>query len=199
MRSTLLTALAVLLAASFAQASIIDWYCDDDGDGAIVMNDEKTWEELGPAEYRLDMAGVQKWFPAHVEGEFTADSEEDPTVWLVQTIENQTDFVWTGYQIKIGMNKPFSIDSVIGPLDWTWNVVQPVAGDIPNDGGPGYVGYVDFVAGTPIQIGGSGNFGLVFSFLGGVEFCTEQIPTPEPTSLLLLGLGGLGLMRRRSR
>lgn len=204
MRKVVLCALAVLATASLAQANIIAWNCDDDGDGAIVM-DTPTFSQLGVAEYQLTMTGVQDWWPAHVEGDFTTDEEGDPTVWIIETVENSASIqplVWTDYHIDIGMNKTFSIVGVVAPPDWTWAITQPnPAGgqQLPNQppGTLGYVGTIDYYAGTPIAPGQSGNFGLVVSFLGSVQFCTEQIPTPEPASMTLLVLGGLAMLRRR--
>jgi hypothetical protein len=190
---------AVLAVGSVAQADIIDWSCQDDGDGGIVMN-QPSWSEVGAAEYKLEMSGAQYWYPAHVDGDFITDTPDDPTVWIIETVENQTNFTWTDYHITIGMDKPFQIIGVVSPLDWTWNITQPVDGQpIPSHTTPGtgWVGRVDYLAGTPIPVGGSGNFGVVVSFLGSVSFFTEQVPTPEPTSLLLLAFGGLFLARKR--
>ncbi len=100
------------------------------------------------------------------------------------------------------MNKTFSIStSVIAPDGWTFVVTQPLPDqELPN-GGTGWLGTVDYYVGTgdAIGIGESGDFGLKMSFLGGVEFCTEQIPTPEPTSIAVLALGSAMLMIRRRR
>lgn len=201
MKMKFVTGLVLVLGVTaIAQAEIIGWNCDDDGDGAIVMN-SPTWTALGPnaqdiEEYRLEMHGAQHWYPAHVEGDFTTDTELDPVVWIVEQVDNYTDFTWTDYHIDIGMNKEFSIIGVVAPADWTWTITPPVGGQpIPN-GGTGWLGSVDYYAGTPIEIGQSGQFGLVISFAGSVEFCTEQIPTPEPASLVLLALGALMLRRR---
>ncbi len=194
---------AVLAATSMANAYIVDWNCSDDGDGAIVMDNEASvWAQLddtdGIATYQLDMYGTQYGYPAHVEGDFTTDTETDPIVWLVQSVDNQTTFTWTDYHISIGMNKPFSIVGVVAPPDWTWVITQPVGNQpLPNENGTGWVGSVDYFAGTSIPIGSSGTFGLVLQFDGSVEFCTEQYPTPEPVTAGLLALGGLVFLRRR--
>ncbi|NLX12971.1 MAG: hypothetical protein GXY44_04850 [Phycisphaerales bacterium] len=194
---------AILAATSMASAEIIDWDCFDDDDGAIVMDTgASVWTQLGDTggipTYQLDMFGTQNWAPAHVEGWFETDTEEDPIVWLVQTVDNQTTFAWTHYEIIIGMPQAFSIIGVVAPPDWTWAITAPVSGQpIPN-GGTGWLGSVDYYAGTPIPVGGSGTFGVILQFDGSVQFCTEQIPTPEPVTAGLLALGGLVFLRRRA-
>jgi hypothetical protein len=107
------------------------------------------------------------------------------------------------------MTKDFQITGVVAPLDWTWVVTDPLGNQVlpghpPPDPGVGWLGSVDFYAGTPIDpvgTGGSnpevGTFGVVVSFLGDVAFCTEQFPTPEPATLALLAFGGLLVRRRR--
>lgn len=200
MRSYLAVA-AVLAASTCAFGEITAWNCSDDGDGAIVMNDAlTTFVQDGPTEYTLSLVGAQYDYPAHVEGDFTTDSPEDPSVWIIQTVENFTDFDWTDYHVIIGMNQEFTIDNAMGPSGWTIDIIQPVPGEQPNNNGPGYVGIIDYFYGGPgteILIGESGDFGFRISFLGSVDFCTEQIPTPEPTTLSLLVAGSLLLVRRR--
>ncbi|MDM8005350.1 MAG: hypothetical protein QUV05_04250 [Phycisphaerae bacterium] len=203
MKNRFVIGVALILAATTAQARIISWNCADDGDGAIVMDaaTDGSWQVIDEsagaiAEYRLDLRGDQFTYPAHVVGDFTTDTPEDPIVWIVETVDNFTDFTWTDYHIDIGMNKTFSIVGVVAPPDWSSQITQPVGGQPLPNGGTGWLGSVDYYAGTPIPVGGSGQFGLVVSFAGSVEFCTEQIPTPEPASLILLALGSL-LLRRR--
>ncbi len=184
--------IVLLLLTPLASASIIGWNCADDGDGALVM--QAAWDGSG-----LSMSGTQYWGPGHVLGDFTTDTELDPTVWIVETVNNQTGFAWTDYHISMTMNKPFDIVGVVAPADWSWAITPP------SPSGPGYLGTVDYYAGTNIPIGGSGTFGLVVSFLGSVQFSLEQNPTgetatiPAPGALLLggVGLGCLRWMRRR--
>ena len=93
--------LIFLVTTPFVNAGIIGWNCADDGDGGIVMG-SPTWGETG-GEYTLSMGGIQYWYPAHVAGDFTTDTELDPKVWVIEEVENQTNFVWTDYHIDIGM------------------------------------------------------------------------------------------------
>jgi MYXO-CTERM domain-containing protein len=197
----LISAILALTVAATVNANIISHSCADDGDGAIVMNtQETTWADT-PDGYKLNMYGTQYGYPAHLGGDFCTDTETDPTVWIVESVDNETGFTWTDYHIAVGMNKSFSITGVVAPPDWTSQITAPQANlQMPNNppGTLGWVGYVDYYAGTTIAPGQSGDFGVVVSFLGTVAFSTEQVPTPEPITMSLLGLGGLALLRRRT-
>jgi hypothetical protein len=180
--------------------SIVAWNCDDDGDGAIVMNGP-TWTEVG-GEYELRMNGSQYWAPGHILGDFDTDTELDPTVSIIQDLDNDTTFAWTDYHIEIGMNKSFSILStgLWMPAGWTAVITAPLGGQpLPNGSGLGWVGIIDYYIGTgaPVNIGDTATFGFKVSFIGDVQYCTKQYPTPEPTTILLLGLGAMSVIRRR--
>jgi hypothetical protein len=188
--------LAVVLPAN---ADITGWSCADDGDGAIVMVGTPTWNE---DDYTLSMSCKQYWSPGNLLGDFTTDTELDPSVWILQSVDNYTNFAWTDYHIDIGMNKTFSITSVVTPLGWTSVVTPPVSGQpLPLGGGTGWVGTVDYYVGTgsPIALLDSGDFGLKVVFTGKVAFSTAQTPTgvPEPCTLALLSLGMLAMNRRK--
>jgi hypothetical protein len=196
----LLAILVIMLTAISANASIIGWNCDDDGDGAIVIGGQPAFSQQGQdefTEYTLTWDCVQNWYPGHVLGDFITDTELDPTVWIAETVQNQTAAAWTGYQIKVTMNKTFSIStSVIAPDDWTYQISQPTQISPTS-----WVGIINYSVGTgnAIAIGDSGDFGFKMSFLGGVSFCTEQTPVlvPEPMTMGLLALGALALRRKK--
>ncbi len=196
----ILCVLLLLFAVSTVNASIVGWNCADDGDRAIVMG-TPSWAETD-GEYELAMHGIQNWYPGHVAGDFSTDTLEDPTVRIIEDVFNDTTFAWTDYHITIGMSQTFSFvnSGLLTPAGWT-AVVSPVsAGEIPNDGGDGYVGTIDYYkgpTGNAIAIGDDGTFGFKISFNGSISYCMQQIPTPEPTTIILLGLGAVSVIRRK--
>jgi len=182
--------LAVLFFSSVSGASIIDWECADDGDGAVECT--ASWDQ---DTYELGIDGVQNWSPGHVLGSFTTDTEEDPAVWILNMIENDTAFDWTGFKVNISMSKTFNISNVSGPDGWTFGITSPV------ENAGTWTGIIEWDMGTgsAVAIGESGSFNYKLTFLGSIQYCQEMIPLPEPGTLGLLALGGLAFLRRKSR
>jgi len=192
----------LFLATPCVNASITGWSCSDDGDGAIVMH-PTGWADNGNHDYSYSMSCAQYWYPGHLLGDFTTDTQEDPTVRIIEDVSNDTTFDWTDYHITIGMTQNFSFvtSGLLTPANWNASVTAVTAGILPNTNNvAGYVGTINYVMGTggsPVVIGDDGTFGFKVSFSGTTDFTTEQIPTPEPTTIALLGLGGLALIKRR--
>lgn len=179
----------VSLAVS-AQASIVDVTAADDGDGVVTC--VAVWDSMQQALFIDGSHNI--WDAGHVHGTVTTDSEEDPILTIINTIDNDTGFVWTGYIVNIYMNKTFSIPwaTVYVPEDWTTAITQPQ----PIGGGQ-YMGTVTYSAGTPLAPGQTLAFGYQLSFVGSVQFTQEMIPVPEPATLALLAVGGLMIWRGR--
>jgi MYXO-CTERM domain-containing protein len=171
-----------------AQASITSWECANDGDGAI--NCVASWDANT---YEMTITGAQSDTPGHMLGSFTTDTEEDPTVKMINAVDNDMWFDWTDYHINLYMSKTFTLSNaaVSDPNDWTVSVTQP------SWNGTAYVGTIDYYAGTSVNIGDTIEFTYKMAFLGSISFTQEMIPTPEPATLTLLALGGLALVRRR--
>ena len=143
----------------------------------------------------MNVPEVQHWGPAHIFPTFVADSEEDPSAWVIKEVENDTGFDWTDYHINVTLDKVFTITDTMSPDGWLDAVItQPTQQD---DIWLGSVDYYFDGSGTEILMGNTGEFGVKMSFAGSVVFCMEQIPTPEPSAMCLLMLGGLALLRRR--
>jgi hypothetical protein len=198
----ILFSVLLLLATTTANASITGVTCVDDHDTAITM-DSYQWGPAEGGEYYLTMNCTQFWGPGHVSGDITAP--DDPTLRITQYITNDTTFEWTDYHITIGMNKTFSFVSggLVMPDGWTANIIGPtdglpLPGDTPH--GTGWVATINYVMGpegSPIALDAEGMFGFKVLFAGSVEYCTAQVPTPEPATIGLLGLGAMALLRRR--
>lgn len=197
----ILCILLLLFAVPTVNATITGWDCSDDGDGAIVMT-PTAWTPNGGGDYTYSMSCAQHWYPGHLQGDFTTDALGDPTVGIIEDISNDTTFDWSDYHITIGMTQSFSFvpSYTVMPSGWTESFVAPVAGILPNTNNvSGYVGTVNYYIGTgdPVAMGDDGLFGFKISFTGSTNFTTEQIPTPEPTTIILLGLGAISVIRRK--
>lgn len=182
--------LTVIGLPHFAGANIIDVNADDDGDGAVECT--ANWM---PETSTLMLTCSQSWAPGHVTGAVTTDTELDPTLWIVSTIQNGTGVAWGGYHLGITMNKSFSIVGIVAPSDWTWEI-QP-----PTQIGSSWVGGINLTGGTPVSPDEIANMGYVLSFDGSMNFAQEMVPMeiPEPSSLAVLLLCGGALCGRRIR
>ena len=190
MRLCYLAGVLVLVAASpLANATITGVNCWNDSN-AFTMN-YWSWDANTTT---LWMDESLHEYPAIVYTDFTVNSPEDPRPEIVKDVDNDTNFAWTDYHIKVTRNQPFTIDTAGTPgSDWT-NTIIPVSLQ-----GSDYVGEIDYFAGTPIPVGGSGHFQFKVSFSNDAHFIIQQVPTPEPASLSLLAVGGLMLLRRKRK
>jgi hypothetical protein len=199
--SFLVGGFAVLLSASLVNAGLTNAYCYNDGDGAIDMNNW-SWGVEG-ADAWVTMGETLKWAPAHALADLTSDG--DPTVKITKNVTNASTFTSTTYQINVIRDADFglSLPAVpVIPTDWTATITQAPtlqSGGLYDGMYVGTIMYTMNDGGTPINFGDSATFGLklTYDFIGTSKFTLEQIPTPEPTSLLLLGIGGLLMWRRR--
>lgn len=123
-------------------------------------------------------------------GGFTYSGQvtSDPTLAINNSIGNTSSFAWTEYLVNVSMYQSFSISlPTVTPADWTANITQPGA---PVDGT--YAGTIDYLAGTPVPIGGTLDFGFTLTF-GSDNFNLSEMatPVPEPSAFGFLLVGGL--------
>jgi len=163
-------------------------YCSVSGVTNLGVQDGVNAFQVGVDGYQEVVGTGTIW------GNIITDSEADPSLNLLHSIDNDTGFTWTDYHLKITLNKTFSLSNVT--VDNGWSPVITA----PTQVGSDWIGYIDYYAGTPIINGGTLDFGYTMTFTGGASFSEELTPTvPEPGTFALMacGLAGLLVMRRR--
>ena len=124
----------------------------------------------------------------------------DPDVSIIKTVNNETDFDWTDFHIELTPNEGEG-DLFIYPESVSSDRFSDIEIMNNDDGSAVMWFFTDFDAGdTPVLFGEMATFEYTFNIPGDPDFGyrTIQIPTPEPTSLLLV-LAGAALTLRRSR
>jgi hypothetical protein len=137
-------------------------------------------------------------------GTIFADTPSDPSLTIGGSVDNDTGFAWSGYQIRIFMDRPFTLSNVgVGPVpgDWTFTTTGPAPGGSPTYySGTQYEAEIHYAGGTPVPVGGELDFSYKLTFVGSTQygFTTEMTPVPEP-SILALGafaMAGLCAIKR---
>jgi hypothetical protein len=191
---TLLACASVNHAVAVPIANLITGQGDNDGSGStdcVVI-----WQS-GTDDNTMIIAGNQYWAPGSILATFDT-CVDDPTVKVINSIDNDTGLTWSGYHVDVSMDRTFSISDALGstPGDWTGSITQQ-----PVPVGSVWVGQLDFSAGTPVANGGTLEFSYKITFGGSSHYNYNQdmTPVPEPGSIVLLVGGLLGLLAVRRR
>jgi hypothetical protein len=135
-----------------------------------------------------------------VDGTIKTNSASDPILHIEDSVNNDTPYAWSQYEVDVLMNNTFSLTVPA--------VVSPASGWIVNSGGTVPDGsmfedVLTFTGAPPIAIGDTLDFTYTLSFSGLTSFSFDQVftptPVPEPTTLSVLILGGAGMLVRRRR
>ena len=113
--------------------------------------------------------------------EFSGEADEDPIVGMIKKVTNESDVVWTVYSITLGGNAAFvsASSNLLPDASVSSNYVLFSGGTVK----PGETLAMSLVVNVPV--------------IGNFKFCLTQLAIPEPASMLLLGLGGLGFLGRK--
>jgi hypothetical protein len=191
MKIRILAVMATIFASvTFSHADITNTTLSAYSDGVMSCNFYGLYQ-IGFQQFRQTLHGNHLTFATGtISGDILTDTELDPSLTLLHSIENDTGFTWTDYHLKITLNKTFSLSNVTVDNGWTYLTTAPT------QTGSDWIGYVDYYSGTPIANGGVLNFGYTMSFVGSVSFSEELTPTsvPEPGTLALLACGLMGLL-----
>jgi hypothetical protein len=196
----------ILAVSSLCPAALITGVdIAQDNDGAIDC--DATTINLNQAEVEPEttILGDQFWGPGHMVGTITTNNPDDPILRLINYIDNESDFAWTGYTVNVLLSKAFTLEALTmmePDSGWSGTMTQPEL--VPsitihettyiNH----YMGTLE-LTGTPVDIHGTLGFSYKINFTGDTSyaFVQEMIPTPEPMTLGLLAAGGLGLIVKR--
>lgn len=188
---------ALLACASICNASLILQNYSVD---PAIQNPDVGWATGGDTDYTLLFSGNQQ-SAGSLSATLTQDVPGDPNIFVSNGFENDTAYAWTDYHVVVKMDHPFNLSNAVilpPPSDWTATPVS-VTPAVPD--GSLWVGYVDYLGGTPIPVGGELDFSYKISFAGysSVTYSQDLFPTPEPGTLVLLVCGLVGLLAVRRR
>ncbi len=116
-------------------------------------------------------------------------ADVDPNIHVEKTITNNSSFAWTDYHMEVTGSAGVTYVPGSATSDVFGTIIEtPITG--------GWA--IDFYAPLTVPIGTDVTIDLDITIpVGGFSFDISQMPTPEPTTLSLLLLGGLALFRRR--
>jgi hypothetical protein len=154
--------------------------------GSQLLTTTDAIYEIDPADGRFG----GEWLI--IEGRHDSPS----TITVVRNITNKTGFDWTGYMLTTTPSAVRSGWFVYGSA--TSSNLQTIA--YPG-GSPEFCPYIEFSGQGPVLVGESFTvqFDMFIPERGGFQNILEQNAIPEPTTITLLILGGLALLRKTRR
>lgn len=196
-----------LLFAPISFGDVTGMSMDAGDDVSSLFLEDGTWDANEDWGYTLDPPNAQSWMVEVWIGSDPVDllttvftDGIDPDVGINKTVTNETDFDWTDFHIELtpleGERGLFILDGSVSSDRFSDIEV------VNNPDGSAVMWFLtDFDAGdTPVGFGEMAVFEYTFNIPGDPDFGyrTFQMPTPEPTSLVLV-LAGAAMAVRRDR
>jgi hypothetical protein len=186
---------ALLAGAGFSRADITGINLWDYNSSVLACSYGPLTGSSGNYQYGID--GTQlAWAVGSMGGTISTDGT-DPTLQLGEQINNDTGSTWNDYHVTITMSQLFSFSNV-GVTNGGWTDIVTA----PTLVGSDWVGHIDYYAGNLVPNGGTLDFSFSIAFTGTTSFQEDLMPStvPEPGTfaLMVCGLTGLLVMRRRS-
>lgn len=92
--------------ARSAAANIISHSCDA---SPCITSPAYNWGQDSSGDYWLTVAGAESDAGGQISGTVTTDTTTDPTLIIGNDVNNDTGFAWTGYDVTVSMNNPFTL------------------------------------------------------------------------------------------
>jgi len=191
-----------LLLASGAQAGYVVGMDQTPIDTeALQLAPDGEWQQQRDWDYSDGLFWMmERWIggfgtSASIRHEIDVSDRRSPTpISLQKTIDNDTSFFWTAFQMELSPLSGGTISNVVPQTNPAFDTVTVT----DQGGGSWLVEWEMPPDGTGVDLGENVTLDVDFEIDGDIAFDIVQTPIPEPTTLGLLALGGLVLLRRRS-